>query len=511
MIESIGVIAFLGTIVASAGAFARISRRQRVHIWGAPLLLVGWVAIAWGLLPSSIQSKGLLILPTGIVILFLLWWLADKWLVGREAWLLAIGAAVLSLRIPISVGAEDTMLLGPLYLLIIIGTITLTRAELRAQRSPDIQAPALIDDRGGATRLLDIGTAILPGIATLSLLWSWSVSSTIESLAFFLIPFLLIYVLVRSWVSAGISLRPAAISLLTSGLILAAIGIIQALTHRVWWNPKVVEANRFRPDFRTNSILWDPNMYGRVLVIVLLAFISWLLVTKFAKQPFVLGTLLCCLLTYALWHTYSQSSWLALGAGLMTLGVLTLPVQLRRWAALSIAILIVATIPIASKKLAGNDSEGRAHVVRTGLALASERPITGWGAGTFQAAAKARESEKGNRRPQLVSSHTTPVTIFAELGILGMFAYITLLTSAAVGVLMRWRLAAQKPNTPTGWPSAPIIWASATLMALFAHSLLYAGFFEDPVLWAALAVLASLPLNPNLSQKRIEGATAPVR
>jgi hypothetical protein len=91
-----------------------------------------------------------------------------------------------------------------------------------------------------------------------------------------------------------------------------------------------------------------------------------------------------------------------------------------------------------------------------------------------------------------VASHTTPVTVFAELGLLGAFTYLTLLTSAVVTMLARWR----RPPGGTSayeWPIAPIIWAGATLFALIAHSLLYAGFFEDPTLWVALAVLASLP------------------
>jgi O-antigen ligase len=141
--------------------------------------------------------------------------------------------------------------------------------------------------------------------------------------------------------------------------------------------------------------------------------------------------------------------------------------------------------------------------VRTGFALASERPLLGWGVGSFEHAAGARERERGNADPGLLASHTTPVTVFAELGIVGAFAYLTLLTSAVVTMLARWR----RSSTPaaaarargdvegagTGWPIGPLIWASATLMVLVAHSMLYAGFFEDPTLWIVLALLASLP------------------
>lgn len=492
------LVAVLGAIAASAGALARTTHARRVRVPGLGLLLAGWLALAWSVLPGPITDRPALAIG-GLAAATGIGWLAAGAVRGRERWLLALGAAVLTVRIPVPTGEGDAMLLLPLYAVVGLGGLALLRTELAQVRRGERSEP----DRGGATRLLDVGTAALPALATISLTWSWAPTATTELLAFYLVPFVLAYALVRAWLAAGVDVRPASIALVGSTVAFAVVGLVQAATHQVWWNPKVVDANRFRPDFRTNSLFWDPNMYGRALVIAALAVVAWLLVARLDRRRIAGAVVVLAILVAALWHTFSQSSWVALAAGLLLLGILTLPPRPRRWVAALVVLVVLVGGPFAAGQLEGDDTDGRAAVVRTGVSLAAERPIAGWGAGTFEVAARARELEKGDREPALVASHTTPVTVFAELGVLGAIAYLTLLTSAAVTVLARWRQtsspasAARRAGSDpaaTGWPIAPIGWASAALAALFAHSLLYAGFFEDPTTWVVLAVLASLPV-----------------
>lgn len=493
----IDALAIVAACAASLGAVCRTTRIRRVHLLGVPLLFTGWLGLVVTVLPPSLHDRAALLIGAVLVGLCGVWF-AARVLVGHERWLLAIGAAVLTIRVPIPTGDESAMLLGPLYVVIGIGAFVLVRAELR--QLPD--GGRLLPDRGGATRLLDIGAAALPAAATLSLLWSYVPGATAESLAFYLVPFVLAYALVRAWLEAGTSIRPAAITLLASIVLFAIIGLIQATTREVWWNPKVIDANRFRPDVRTNSLFWDPNIYGRALVIGLFVVVALLLVRPLRARVTAPLVASATLLLVALWNTYSQSSWVALSAGAVLLGVLTIPPRPRRWVAAAVVVLTMVGTPLAANQLAGSGEDGRGEVARTGIALAAERPLLGWGAGTFETAARDRELERGNHDPDLVASHTTPITVFAELGLLGAFTYVTLLASATVTIIARWRrpphmsahvALAPIGDPPTGWPIAPIIWASAALAALVAHSLLYAGFFEDPTLWVVLAVLASLP------------------
>ncbi len=500
-------LASIAAVAASIGALARTTRIRRIHVCGVPLLLAGWLALATTVLPSSIRAHAALV-ALALVTAIGVGWLLARLLEGRERWLLAIGAIVLTVRIPVPTGGdEDAMVLAPLYVVIALGALVVIRRELAQVRTGERLTP----DRGGATRLLDFGAALLPAVATASITWSWIPERSTETLAFYLVPFVLAYSILRTLLETGVDLRPATWALVGTGVAFALVGLGQAATRTVWWNPKVIDANKFRPDFRTNSLFWDPNMYGRALVVALLALVVWLLVTRARTRALVACVMAATAFVIALWNTFSQSSWLALAGAFALLAVLTIPPRPRRWVAAALALLVIAGLPLAASGLSGNDETGRRDVVRTGLALAAERPVLGWGVGTFEPAARARELERGDRDPDLTASHTTPVTVFAELGVLGAFTYLTLLASAAVTILARWRRSStpasaarangSDPNA-TGWPIGPIVWASAALMALFTHSLLYAGFFEDPTLWVALAVLASLPI------ERTEGATA---
>jgi O-antigen ligase len=489
------LLASIAAVAASAGAVARTTLRTRINRLGAPLLLAGWIGLVCAIAPTSVRDRWP-VLVVGLLVALGVGWLLAGLLRGRERWILAAGGLVLTLRIPVPTGDGSAMLLGPLYVVIAIGALVLVRSQLRIRERRSA-------DRGGATRLLDVGAAALPSLATLSLTWSFDRMASAEALAFFLVPFVLAYALVRSWASSGVDLRPATWALLLGGLVDGLVGIVQASRREVWWNPKVVDANRFRADVRTNSLFWDPNIYGRALVVAILLLVAWLLVSRLDRARALAALAFGAFLALALWHTYSQSSWVALAAGLAVLAVLTQPPRPRRWIAALLAVVVLVGLPYAARGLSGDDATGREDVVRTGIALGAEQPVGGWGIGTFEEAARARELEKGNRSPRLTASHTTPVTVFAELGVLGIFTYLTLLASAAVAVLARWR----RSSTPaaaarargeatdvTGWPAMSIIWATATLVALVAHSLLYANFFEDATLWVSLAVLASLPL-----------------
>jgi len=492
-------LAFAGAALTVLGALTRVSMRPNVHRCGVPALLLGWVALLTAAAPDLQRAHAWLLVAAAGAALAIGWWLAGR-LQGHETWLLAAGAAVLTLRVPVPSGEGTAMLLGPLYAMIAVGSLVLIRTD-RAAGPAGGGWTRSNPERGGATRLIDAGTAVFPVVAALSLLWSFQRSSSVEALAFFVVPFLLAYALVRRWVDAGARLQPAAWALTVSGAVAATVGLVQAVTRHVWWNEKVIDSNRFRPDFRTNSLYFDPNIYGRALVVAVLAVAAWMLLARVSARGTLAASALLALFTVALWNTYSQSSWVALAAGLVLIAVLTLPPVLRRWAAAALAAIVLAGVPVAADRLAGSDTDGRSDVVRTGLALAGEEPVRGWGIGSFEVAAEARAIERGDADPGLLASHTTPVTVLAELGVLGAGAYLMLLTSAFVAMLARWRSAstpaaaarARGDDAGAGWPSPMLVWASAVLAALFAHSLLYAGFFEDATLWVALALLATLP------------------
>jgi O-antigen ligase len=125
------------------------------------------------------------------------------------------------------------------------------------------------------------------------------------------------------------------------------------------------------------------------------------------------------------------------------------------------------------------DTSGRANLVSGGIHLFAQRPIYGYGSGSFPKA--YREHVETHKAPVSVS-HTEPITVAAEQGLLGLVAYgaliVTALWAMAAGLFKRTSVA-----------RAAVL---ATFVALLVHTMAYAGFFEDPITWVLLAVGVSL-------------------
>ena len=117
---------------------------------------------------------------------------------------------------------------------------------------------------------------------------------------------------------------------------------------------------------------------------------------------------------------------------------------------------------------------GRGQAVR-------RSPAPGLGSGSFEVEYHEHNPASG----PLTASHTTPVTIAAEQGIIGELPYIALVVVALV-VLVR--------GTRRDPARAAI---AAAFVALLVHTmLLYADFLEDPATWALLAVGVALARAP---------------
>jgi O-antigen ligase len=215
--------------------------------------------------------------------------------------------------------------------------------------------------------------------------------------------------------------------------------------------------------------------------------------------------------------TFSQSSFVALLAGLAALAALRWSL---RWTLAGCAGGIVATaafvlaaggslkIDVSTEQKVNKDTGGRANLVTEGLALFGDRPLWGYGSGSFSVAYQEHRTGGAGR---LSVSHTEPVTVAAEQGLIGIAAYLALLGAAFATLLrgMRTLMPGLRGPPPAG--DAPEVWLTvgraailACFVALIAHTMAYAGFLEDPLTWVLLAVGGSLALAP-----APEGAAAP--
>ncbi|HEY2202250.1 MAG TPA: O-antigen ligase family protein, partial [Solirubrobacteraceae bacterium] len=123
-------------------------------------------------------------------------------------------------------------------------------------------------------------------------------------------------------------------------------------------------------------------------------------------------------------------------------------------------------------------TSGRAKLVSGGLELFADRPLQGYGSGSFET--EYKRDHRASTANATSASHTIPVTVAAEQGILGLAVYFALLASA---FLVLFRGAGRSP---------PRIALAACFAVLVLHTWTYADFLEDPFTWAILAIGVAL-------------------
>jgi putative inorganic carbon (HCO3(-)) transporter len=268
-------------------------------------------------------------------------------------------------------------------------------------------------------------------------------------------------------------------------VLFALVGFVEYATKTIFLNPKLIAANADHVYFTVNSVFFDPNIFGRFLALVMVLLGAVLLYARRQRTQLVtLGVL--AILWGGLVLTLSRSSLGALLVGLGVLAALRWHVGRAVFVAVAVVALAAAAIALSPTTFGLNQglngaSSGRPGLVSGGLDLFKSRPLWGYGSGSFEKEYSARHHALGQTTS---ASHTIPITIAAEQGLIGELAYLAFVLAAVVMLLRRAR-------------ADPIRAAvAAAFIALLFHTLLYADFLEDPITWTLLAIGAALARRP---------------
>jgi O-antigen ligase len=388
------------------------------------------------------------------------------------AWL---AVAALPFRVPIQAGPTTSNLLVPLYLVVAAGALAVIVPALRGDREgSDDQAAARAP--GWVERLLAVAIVLY----ALQSVYSSDFEKALQQIVFFYVPFTLLFsLLVRvQWTRELI--RQCLLLIVALAIVFAGIGFVEYATKTIILNPKLVVTNDLHTYFTVNSVFFDPDIFGRFLALVMIVVAVGLLYDRRGREQTWIAAVLA-VLWLGLLFTLSRSSLAALLVGLGTLAALRWNVSRALFAAAGVIAVGAAVVAITPTTFglnqgANNASSGRANLVSGGLHLFVDRPLWGFGSGSFS-------TEYHKRHPgfsQLSASHTIPVTVAAEQGLIGELVYIALVLVALVTLLRGTR------SDPT---RAAI---GAAFLALVFHTMLYADFLEDPVTWALLGIGCAL-------------------
>jgi O-antigen ligase len=475
----------LGAVTAAGGlallvlAVPRVARLAGLGLWA-----VGMALFVPLLLPDG---QGRLVLVGGLALVVLAGLLA--YLFRRVPWALAfLALAAVPARVPVTVGDESATLLIPLYAVVAGAAVALAWSFGQGEN-------------GGR----ELGRASWPAAlfilwAGASALWAGEPKESAVDLFFFVLPFGLLALAIARLPWGEVQPGWLARLLVGMAFLFAVVGIGQWATEEVFWNEKVLRGNENSGFFRVNSLFWDPSIYGRFLVLAILATLVILLFAR-RRPPVAVITPVVAVVWVGLAFSFSQSSFVALLVALAALIVLAW----GRRAALALAVLAAAATVVAftapqleqvrdkftdpSSRSVNRATRGRFDLVSKGIRIAADHPVVGVGIGNFPTAYEERFDPPGRLRTP--ASHTTPVTVAAETGVVGLALFAWFVVAALFAAFGIWRAGASAARV-TG------LVAGFGIVAIFVHALFYSAFLEDPMAWgfvglAALAARSALP------------------
>ncbi len=420
------------------------------------------------------------------------------WLMRREPNALPLLAIfALPFRLPISAEGRTVNLLIPLYLVVAAGTLAHLLPRVLAW-NPKRARSRVRGDRdaegGGVVRIWlsprGLEWLLLGAVVLYALQGTYSSDHTkaAENIAFFYVPFGLLFLLLRDVAWTRELLLACLAVAVGLAIVFAGVGFVEYARKELFLNPKVVAANQYDNYFRVNSVFFDPSIYGRFLALVMIAVTTIVLWSRRRRDVLigagVLGWLLAGLVT-----SFSQSSIAALLLGLAVLAAYRWDVGSTVYVALALVLVagvILLTAPASlhfglkgSSGSTSNATNGRTNLVSGGLDLFAERPLYGYGSGSFETEYELHRKTTAENATS--ASHTIPVTVAAEQGILGLALYVSLLI-AAFAVLFGRAEAGSIARDP------PRIALAACFAALVLHTWTYADFLEDPATWTLLGI-----------------------
>jgi O-antigen ligase len=315
-------------------------------------------------------------------------------------------------------------------------------------------------------------------VAFLSLLWADDVEAGANLLVFFTLPFCALLATVAradfpDWVPRA--LAAAALALAT---LFALVGLEQVATHKLFfYAPNLATSNANTDFFRVTSLFGDPSLYGRHVVLGIGVALSLLVAGRWRTWPLVC---LVAVMWAGLLFSYSQSSMAALLVVMLALALVTGDRRVRTAVGvLALAAALGAGGFVAYELIDGESinhiTSDRTERVEDTARVIRHHPIVGVGIGG-QARASRELADSDRPTPNFVS-HTTPLTVAAELGLVGVALYVWLLVGGALLIE-----AVRRRELALGLALA------TSFLALFVHALFYSGFLEDPITWLVLAV-----------------------
>jgi len=286
-----------------------------------------------------------------------------------------------------------------------------------------------------------------------------------------------------------------------TALVLAPLSFYEAFTGNAIWHEEVL----VKGTIRVNATFVDPNIFARFLVLAIVAnFILQLYTREKSIKLLYMGALAVLLAQLAL--TSSRGGILTLLV-ILVISLFMLPNKKAVLWVFGLGVLCAALILFIrpdiwdrlfslSAGLAAAAGPVRLYLWKAALAIFADHPLLGTGLGTFQTVFLNDYSHLKTVASDVSLSHTTVLTIAAELGTVGLLVLIALWLILIIRVRQLLNISGYSLSMFTNYRNQYYAGVGYFLWALtiFISSQGEGRFFEDPIFWLSCALLVVLRL-----------------
>ncbi|MCC7366048.1 MAG: O-antigen ligase family protein [Dehalococcoidia bacterium] len=302
---------------------------------------------------------------------------------------------------------------------------------------------------------------------------------------------------------------------LIAAIVLSLLAIAQRLLGVFNWRTILVQSDDY--SYRSNATFADPNNLARFLAIsmslaagLILTLGPRRLTVYLAVPAFAIGSL-------AIVATASRSGWIAL---LLIGFVVVVTAPIARYTKARLTISAFGGLAIALTLLfmqGGTDAERvksltsgvqaigqREFLIRAGWEMFKDNPIVGVGSGNYQHALIISYLHLIPDWARTTLSHTSTVSIMAELGLVGIFAF------AFVGLRLLMTVVATYYRSGDMELRLMAGWLGAAFLGILFQSQSEGRLLDEPFLWLLMALLIAFETRPALWGRAAEQEVAPV-
>lgn len=299
-------------------------------------------------------------------------------------------------------------------------------------------------------------------------------------------------------------------ALLAVAIFLSLVAVAQRLLDVFTWHAVLGQTGTYR----SNATFTDPNNFARFLAVVIPLAVALVLVTGPRRLTVYLALPAIAVGGVAILASTSR-------AGLMMLALTTFiilwTVPIATYTRLKLtAVAGVALVAMVAALLAFGGAEAdrirelsrgvaalgrREYLIRAGWEMFKDNPIMGVGAGNFQGALLS-PSYRDLVPPwaqDTTLSHTSIVTVMAELGILGLAAFAFVVVRLATTLRRVYR------STESRFDRLMIGWLAASFVGIFFHSQSEGRLLEEPYLWVLVAIAIAMETGPAFAARSVPG------